>query len=263
MSSDDFYDVMFEVSNEERVNIIKTITTEKTSFSGLARKLGITTQEVSRHFNRLVESGLATRDNSGYPAPTTYGLILLRQLHSTMFTTQNKDYFLSHNATALPDRFLSRFGELGGLAYTDDIMVAIHNIIRIIQEAEEYLFDINVPYISSGFTHIKAAYKRGVTGHFLRGVDLRIPIEMQNIREEVFPDDFINYIKREKLLKDRFLEVDIVLYMNEKEVALVSFPTLNGRHDFRGFTGSDSVAHEWCRDIFHYYWGLGTKEPRV
>ena len=160
MSSYDFYDVIFKISNEERVNIIKTITTEKTSFSGLARKLGLTTQEVSRHFNRLVESGLATRDNNGYPAPTTYGLIFLRQLHSTMFTTQNKDYFLSHNATALTDKFLSRFGELGGLTYTDDIMVAIHNIIRIIQEAEEYLLDINVPYISWFYAHQSSLQER-------------------------------------------------------------------------------------------------------
>jgi predicted transcriptional regulator len=67
MRSDSFYNVMFEVSNEERVRILKSITTEKTSFSSLARKLGITTQEVSRHFNRLVESGIATQDSKGYP----------------------------------------------------------------------------------------------------------------------------------------------------------------------------------------------------
>ena len=136
MISDEFYDVMFEVSNEERVNIMKALTRETTSFSGLARTLGITTQEVSRHFNRLVESGLATRDGEGHPVLTPYGVIMLRQLGSTMFTTQNKEYFRTHDASGLPDKFIGRFGELTGATYTDDIMLAIHNSIRIIREAE-------------------------------------------------------------------------------------------------------------------------------
>ena len=261
MISDDFYDVMFEVSNEERVNIMKALTQEKTTFSGLARRLDITTQEVSRHFNRLVESGIATRDRDGHPALTQYGLILLRQLGSTLFTTQNKEYFRSHDASALPDKFLGRFGELNDMSYIDDIMLAIHNSVRIIQEAEEYLLDINLPYIASGFPHIKAAYDRGIKGYFLRGADLQVPNEMQDIREEVFPDGFLDYIRREELLMDRFLEVDIILYMNEKEVALLSFPTLNGNYDYRGFTSTDPAALEWCRDMFFYYWEQGTKEP--
>ena len=261
MSSDDFYDVMFEVSNEERVSIMRALTLEKTSFSGLARNLSITTQEVSRHFNRLVESGLATRDNDGYPCLTSYGSIVLRQLESVAFSSRNRAYFEEHVASALPDKFLCRFGELRGLNYTDDIMVAIHNTVRIIQESEEYLLDINLPYISSGFPHIKAAYERGIKGHFLRGVDLHVPDEMQPMRHEVFPEEFLDYIHREKLLQDRFLDVDIILYMNEKEVALLSFPTLNGNYDYRGFTGTDPMAHEMCRDLFYYYWEQGRKEP--
>jgi predicted transcriptional regulator len=263
MSSDDFYDAMFEVSNEERVNIMRALTREKTSFSGLARNLGITTQEVSRHFNRLVESGIATRSIDGYPALTAYGFILLRQLKSIKFTTQNKEYFMTHDASTLTNKFLDRFGELAGINYTDDIMVAIHNIIRIIQEAEDYILDINLPYIASGFPHIKAAYDRGVKGYFLRGTDLKVPNEMLDIRQEVLPEEYMDYIRREELLKDKFLEVDIILYMNEKEIALLSFPTINGNYDYRGFTGTDKEALEWCRDMFYHYWDRGKKGPLV
>ena len=38
----DFYDLMFEVSNEERVRILEAIMVERSSFSGLARRLDIT-----------------------------------------------------------------------------------------------------------------------------------------------------------------------------------------------------------------------------
>lgn len=259
----EFYDVMFELSNEERVSIMRHLTHEKTSFSGLARTIGITTQEVSRHFNRLVETGLATRDNDGFPCLTSYGVMLLRQLGSVRFTTGNRMYFETHHASLLPDKFLGRLGELEGLRYVDDIMVAIHNIVRIIQEAEEYLLDINLPYIASGFPHIKAAYDRGVKGHFLRGPELKVPEEMHALREEVFPDDYMDYVRREELLQDRFLKTDVILYMNEKEVALLSFPTKSGNYDYRGFTGSDPVAHAWCRDLFYHYWERGSRDPQI
>ena len=260
--NEDFYNVMFEASNEERVNIMKVLTEEKTSFSGLSRRLGITTQEVSRHFNRLVESGLATRDQDGHPCLTSYGKQILRQLGSVLFTTENREYFDGHSVGDLPDKFLNRFGELEGMVYTDDIMVSIHNSVRIIQEAQEYVLDINLPYIASGFPHIKAAYERGVKGYFLRGTDLNVPDEMMAIRNEVLPEGYISGIRRDGLLLDRFMEVDLILYMNEREVALLSFPTLNGNYDYRGFTSTDPVAHEWCRDLFHYYWDRASTAPQ-
>ncbi len=260
--NDDFYDVMFEASNEERVRIMKVLTKEKTSFSGLSRRLGITTQEVSRHFNRLVEAGLATRDRDGHPCLTSYGLLLLRQLGSVLFTTENRNYFEAHNASSLPDKFLSRFGELEGITYIDDIMISIHNSVRIIQEAEEYVLDINLPYIASGFPHIKAAYERGVKGYFLRGTDLQVPNEMESIRQDVLPEDYVQHIRREGQLLDRFMEIDLILYMNEREVALLSFPALNGSYDYRGFTSTDPVNHEWCQDLFHYYWDRSSASPQ-
>ena len=257
MSRDEFFDVIFEFSNEERVKMMKSLTTERTSFSGLSRSLGITTQEVSRHFNRLVESGLATRDTEGYPCLTPYGLMMLRQLGDIMFTTLNREYFESHDAAFLPDKFLGRMGELSRVSYTDDIMVAIHNCLRIIQEAEEYILDINLPYISSGFPHIKAAYDRGIKGWFLHGEDLKIPAEMQRMREQNIPPEYMSHVRGEGLLQERLLEVDVILYMNEKEVGLLSFPSSSGKYDYRGFTSRDPAALEWCRDLFYYYWEQG------
>ena len=117
----DFYDLMFEVSNEERVRILEAIKEERSSFSGLARRLDITTQEVSRHFNRLMEAGLATRDRDGYPRLTPFGTLVLNQLEAVQFTNYHQDYFVSHVTEGLPGGFLSRFGELAGMRYQDDV----------------------------------------------------------------------------------------------------------------------------------------------
>ncbi|MES0325663.1 MAG: ArsR family transcriptional regulator [Candidatus Bathyarchaeia archaeon] len=252
-----FYDLMFEVSNEERVRILRVIEKNRNSFSGIARELDITTQEVSRHFNRLMEAGLTTRDREGFPSLTPFGSVILRQLESARFTSDHRDYFVSHQADWLPDMFLSRLGELSGLRFRDDVMVTVSDIIRILQEAEEYLFDINMPYVAAAFPHIRDAYDRGIPGKFLHGRDLRVPDEMQGVRDESFTDEFVREISRRGVFEERYLETDVVLYMNEKEVAVLCFPTLNNQYDFAGFTGDDPSAHEWCRDLFRHLWEKG------
>ncbi len=252
-----FNDLMFEVSNEERVRILRVIEKNRNSFSGIARELDITTQEVSRHFNRLMEAGLTTRDREGFPSLTPFGSVILRQLESARFTSDHRDYFVSHQADWLPDMFLSRLGELSGLRFRDDVMVTVSDIIRILQEAEEYLFDINMPYVAAAFPHIRDAYDRGIPGKFLHGRDLRVPDEMQGVRDESFTDEFVREISRRGVFEERYLETDVVLYMNEKEVAVLCFPTLNNQYDFAGFTGDDPSAHEWCRDLFRHLWEKG------
>jgi predicted transcriptional regulator len=253
----DFYDLMFEVSNEERVRILRVIKKKRTSFSGIARELDITTQEVSRHFNRLMEAGLTTRDNDGSPSLTPFGNILLKQLGALRFTSDHREYFAAHRADLLPDTFLSRLGELEGLKFRDDVMVTVSDIIRIIQEADEYLLDINVPYVAAAFPHIRDAYDRGIPGKFLHGADLRVPDEMQRVRKDAFTDEFVEEVAGKGIYEERYLETDVMLYMNEKEVAILCFPALNNRYDFVGFTGDDPKAHGWCRDLFHHLWGKG------
>ena len=255
----DFYDLMFEVSNEERVRILRVIKGKRTSFSGIARELDITTQEVSRHFNRLMDAGLTTRDREGHPTLTPFGSILLRQLEAARFTNNHRDYFIAHKADRLPEMFISRMGELQGLRFRDDVMVTVSDIIRIIQEADEYLLDINVPYVAPAFPHIRDAYDRGIPGKFLHGADLKIPYEMQGARNDSFTDEFVRKVARKGVYEERYLEVDVMLYMNEKEVAILCFPTLDNRYDFVGFTGKNPAAHAWCTDLFYHLWEKGKR----
>lgn len=255
----DFYDLMFEVSNEERVRILEAIMAERSSFSGLARRLDITTQEVSRHFNRLMEAGLTTRDKEGFPSLTPFGRLILKQLEAIQFTNFHRQYFVSHITDRLPSSHIARFGELSGMRYQEDVMRVIHDVIRIIDEAEEYILDINLPYIASAFPHIRQAYERNIKGKFLHGVDLIVPNEMQRVRGESFTDEFLVELRKKEVYEEKYLDVDIVLYMNEKEVAILSFPTGQGDYDFTGFTSTDEMAHTWCKDLFYHYWEKGKR----
>jgi predicted transcriptional regulator len=251
-------DLLFEVSNEDRLSLLKELQGREMNVTAIARAIEVTTQEVSRHLSRLTEVGLTEKDPEGPYRLTPYGVLTLSQIQGLEFTSTHKNYFRNHLVDGLPLRFLLRLGELSDSDYTEDVMVAVHNIEKILKEAEEYLIDLNVPYIASAFPHIRDAFERGVTGRFLRGESLELPEEMIDEREEAFDDEFNLKIRNSGLYEERVLEVPLVIYMSEKELALLSFPKRDGKFDFYGYTSTDEDALRWCRDIFQHYWEKGT-----
>lgn len=136
-------------------------------------------------------------------------------------------------------------------------MVAIHNIEKVIKEADEYLLDLNVPSIASAFPHIRDALERGVRGSFLHGKSLELPEEMMDERDGSFDDEFILKITRSGLYEERILDVPLLMYLSEKELALLSFPKRDGRFDFFGYSSSDEGILSWCHDLFLLYWEKG------
>ena len=254
-----FHDLMFEVSNEDRVSILRELRKERSTYSDLSRKLDITTQEVSRHLSRLTENGLTTRRTDGLLELTFYGELVLRQLNAVEFTSKHREYFVSHVLSGLPDKFVSRMEGLRECTLNLDVMVSIHRVQKILQEAEEYVWNLNLPYIASAFPYIKNIYERGIEGRFLHGEELQLPDEMRGERERVFSDDEVRSLKAAGLYKERRVEAGLIIYMSEKELALLCFPEADGRFDYMGFTTTDLDALEWCRDVFLYYWEQGTE----
>ena len=66
-------DLLFEVSNEDRLRILLQLEEGGINVTNLSRKLGISTQEVSRHISRLSEVGLTTKDPAGVHRMTSFG----------------------------------------------------------------------------------------------------------------------------------------------------------------------------------------------
>jgi predicted transcriptional regulator len=254
-----FHDLMFEVSNEDRVSILRELRKERSTYSDLSRKLDITTQEVSRHLSRLTENGLTTRRTDGLLELTSYGELVLRQLNAVEFTSKHREYFVSHVLNGLPDKFVSRMGELRECTLNLDVMVSIHRVQKILQETEEYVWNLNLPYIASAFPYVKNIFERGIEGRFLHGEELQLPDEMRGERERVFSDDEVRSLKAAGLYKERRVEAGLIIYMSEKELALLCFPEVDGRFDYMGFTTTDLDALEWCGDVFLHYWEQGTE----
>jgi len=247
-------DLLFELSNEDRLRILHQLNKKAMNVTNLSKALGLTTQESSRHLSRLGEVGLTKKDVNGLHHISPYGKLILKQLPGLKFTSQHRDYFTTHSLEHLPIEFVNRLGALADSTYTDDIMVAFHNTETMIQEAKEYIWVITDQYIMSTIPLFSKAFERRVK---VKTIDPKRWVPPPKLKEGIRAEDAqaVWQARTTGFIKEKMLErLDIYLYMSEKEVATLAFPTLDGRFDYLGFTSTDERMHKWCSDLFQHYW---------
>ncbi|UCD45075.1 MAG: hypothetical protein JSV27_00785, partial [Candidatus Bathyarchaeota archaeon] len=115
---------MFELSSNERMNIMLNLLEERLKLSHVSRKLDMTVTEASRHLQRLSDIQLIEKDVEGMFGPTRFGRLAIKLLSSLDFISMNKQYFLDHDVSNLPDELISRINELSfGTLNTDVVRV--------------------------------------------------------------------------------------------------------------------------------------------
>jgi len=107
---DAFCELLFEASNEDRLQILSLLTEKPMNLTTLSKRVGIGTQEISRHVSRLIESGIIRRDPDGLNRVTPYGRLILRQFSGLKFVSRNRHYFSDHIIDRLPEQFINRLG---------------------------------------------------------------------------------------------------------------------------------------------------------
>jgi len=252
-----FYDVLFEVSNEDRHKILLQLADEPMNVTRISKRLGFSLTETSRHLSRIGEVGLTRKDSDGLYHINNFGTVLLAQLKGVEFITTYRDYFTSHSLTGIPEGLLARIGELSDSYLVDNVMASFHKVERLIEKAEEYILEISDRFIMSTFTLLRDAYKREVK---LRNIQ-----KMEFLREPMYSEidpEVVEEIKRfsPRLWEERYLDnLPFFLYMSEKEIAVIGFPTNSGKLDYFGFSSDDKKVHKWCHDLFQHFWELAEK----
>ena len=247
-------DLLFELSNEDRLRILHQLNKQAMNVTSLSKALGLTTQESSRHLSRLGEVGLTKKEVNGLHHISPYGKLILKQLPGLRFTSQHSDYFTTHSLERLPMEFVCRLGALAESTYTDDIMVAFHNTETMIKGAKEYIWVMTGQYIMSTLPLFSKAFERRVK---VKTIDPKHWVPPPKLKEGIRAEDAqaVWQARTAGLIEEKMLErLDIYLYMSEKEVATLAFPTLDGKFDYLGFTSTDERVHKWCSDLFQHYW---------
>jgi len=249
-------DLLFELSNDDRLSILFELQKRPAKISHLSKTFDFTPQATTRNVTRLVEIGLIRRNESSDYHLTPYGSTSINLLEPYLFLTENKDYFNTHLTDKLPSEFLARLGVLRRSKPLNELMEVFGKIEKIIVEAEEFFWYItNEVLVSSNYYLLGLeALDRGVEFRCIEPIGYRVP---QNIVNSISKKvrDALDVHRINGLLLDRGHEkIDVILYMNEKEVAVLAFPELNGAFDYLGFTSSDPLVLNWCKDLHHYYW---------
>jgi predicted transcriptional regulator len=246
---EDLCDLFFELSNEDRMKILRELQKDSTNITGLSQAIDVTTQEVSRHVSRFLERDVVSKDGSGAYWLTPFGDLVLSQIQGLSFASRHRDYFKAHVLSDLPTNFLCRIGELSEGILVDDVMLVFHNVERIIDEAEEYIWRLTDRYNMMSLPHLEAATGGGVQFHLLQTKAFEYPPGWPG------PGEVMKEARLQGTLKVKISDsANIFIAMSEKEVAVVAFPFENGRFDYLGFTSSDGRVHGWCSDVFQYYW---------
>jgi DNA-binding MarR family transcriptional regulator len=212
-------DLLFEVSNEDRLRILTRLEKEAMNITSLSRELDITTQETSRHSSRLVEMSLTRKSPDNYHSLTQYGRLILRLLPGLEFVSRHREYFTTHAIAGLPQELLCRIGQLGDCSYINDVMVTIYNIEKVIREAEEYLMNMGSYYPASVIPLMQEALDRGV---MTRSIDHKHKVPNPKMIDLYMDEDWVRVLRKARSdgrSVDRLLaEIPMGLWMSEKEI---------------------------------------------
>lgn len=250
---ENFYNLLFEVSNEIRHRSLLLLKEKPMRITEIAKQQKLNHPEIRRHLTRLREVGLIKRDADGYYHLTSYGetsIILLKELE---FLSANSAYFKDHSLSDIPIGFLKQIGELGectGLSNAMDFLRCTENLFK---QSREHVWILVDQFPMNSLSTIVATINRGVKFRIIEPRERVLNPDLDALTSEE-----VNALSRTRmtpLVEQRMLdEVGVLLFLSEACFVL-AFPTVDGQHDFKGFTSTHDSALNWCRGLFQFYWG--------
>ncbi len=103
----ELYSLLFELSNEDRLNILRELKNNPMKLSRVSEKFNFTVPETSRNMTRLTEANLITKNTDGIFHLTPMGEDVLLLLPSFEFISRNDKYFKTHPLSFLPSEYSS------------------------------------------------------------------------------------------------------------------------------------------------------------
>jgi predicted transcriptional regulator len=245
------YKLLFELSNEDRLNILLELKKTPMKLSRISQMLTFTVPEAARNISRLTEANLIVKDSDGQFHLTPFGEGALLLLPSFEFLSRNEKYFMTHSVSKLPPQFLAEIVALKESKFISEIATTLFNAEKMMREAQEYIWVFVDQILASSLSIIIEAINRGVEFRKLMPRNAQIAPEILALAN----DPFFTKATSAKKLESRYLEkIDIAIFLSEKEVAALCFPNQEGIFDFLSFKSSNKSSHRWAKDLFSYYW---------
>jgi len=229
----------YDLASETRIQILRQIQKENIRMNEIARRLDLTATEIFRQIQKLSEASLIQKNQEGFYFLTTYGNLLLQLGAPVEFVFKHRQYFLTHDVSKLPTAFINRLGELSETRLETDVIASMNLIEKIVKEGEEYEYFLGEKALSHMEPVLQTKSAAGVKFRFL------FPRKLLPSSSEVWVEHNIE--------GRGLLDIPAFLSLTEKE-AIICLPTLEGKLDYLGFSGSDKSFLNWAKDLFLSYW---------
>jgi len=240
-----------ELASQQRLRIMLSLLNKPSKPSIIRKELNVTIQEISRNFDRLMKTGFLVKNNEGYYDLSTFGKTLCLQIPSIVFLSQNRQYFENHSLDNVPLKFRQRIAALVQGEYIKGFVKVQEQWTKIYKNANEYTYNVLSELPSE---IIKLAIKNASANIRISNVfseHMIIPEERKKILET---KEFKNLLQNGNIDRKMKKGINVNIILNEKE-AILSFPSLNGDADLsQAFFSNDIIFHEWCLDLFRYFW---------
>ena len=226
--------LLFELSSNERMNILLSLQEESLRQSHISQRLGMTITETSRHLQRLVDIQLIKRKTDGRFSLTMYGDLAIKLLSDIQFISNNRQYFIYHDLSSVPPKLVNRLGELVSSEFENDAVNVIARATKMLRGAEEYIWSNSYRILPA---HIPIIEEKVAHGVEFRGI---------------YPRDYVTDSPIAGSLR-YVQDIGLRLLVTDKE-AMTGFLNLSGQPDYSAFFSTDPGFIEWCRDAHLYQW---------
>ncbi len=246
----DLCNLLFELSNVDRLNILTELKKKPMKLSHVSRKFGFTVPETARNISRLHEANLIAKDVNGAFHLTPVGEEALHLLPGFRFLSKHKKHFMTHTLNTLPPEFMTGIGVLANCKLVSEFTESLFIFENMIRQTNEYVWILADQILASALPLISEAVTRGVECRKILPRNVSIPESIIALVN----DPVFERAARAHKLESRYLDkVDTVIFVSDKTAA-ISFPDLEGRFDYRNFIANDEVAQTWLKSLYLHYW---------
>ncbi len=256
-ASENFYSLLFEVSNEIRHRILLLLQRNPMRITEIAREQGLNHPEIRRHLTRLRDIGLIERDVEGLYHLTPYGETSILLFKEFEFLSANSDYFETHSLAEVPARFVKQIGELGGSTCLRNAMDFFRYTENLFKESNEHAWILVDQFPMNFLSTIVETINRGVRFRIIEPRDRVLNPDLDAMTSDEI--HALSQTRRTPLVEQRMLDkVSVLLFLSDSRCVL-AFPMSDGQHDFKGFTATHESALSWCREYFQHHWDEAEK----
>ncbi|TXT67390.1 MAG: hypothetical protein BAJALOKI1v1_100003 [Promethearchaeota archaeon] len=255
METKDFF---FEFSNQDRIDVFKSLYKSEKKHSEIEKELHISGSEVSRHLKRLREKSLVIKTREGKYTISNIGKIFYWILDLFEVSLKHKEYFNTHDITSIPLYLILQLGELHTLELSTKTLQNIELWSNLVKNSEQFIYAISDQFQTS----LLPIVEQNV---YNQDLEIRALIDKSLLKSYNIPREWsekfenpANFYKKLNIFENiRILEeLHLSLVVSEKGGILFLSRDTTINYGQCLIDNHPSFVN-WLKDLFMFYWNKG------